>query len=127
MVGADKGVVVSVRITKDLMDRIDRVANESGLGRTAWITAVWARAAHEGAFAPQGEGGAPTGVIISVRVTQSLRASIETAAKASKRTLMDWIRAVWSRAANEGAFAPQGGTDAMSRNRTASKRRGAPK
>lgn len=62
--------------------------------------------------------------VVSVRVRQQLKDAIDRAADESGLGLMDWIRAVWARAANEGAFAPQGGKDAKSRNRTARKGRG---
>ena len=46
---------------------------------------------------------------INVRVTPELKRACEVAAKRSHLTLPDWVRAVFARAANEGAFAPRKG------------------
>ncbi len=44
---------------------------------------------------------------LQIRITPQQRRAVETAAKRSGMTLSDWIRAVLTRAANEGAFAPR--------------------
>lgn len=44
---------------------------------------------------------------LQIRVTPAQRETIDTAAERSGLTLSDWIRAVLTRAANEGAFAPK--------------------
>jgi len=49
----DKVVVVSLRITPALKAMVDGAAKRSGLGINDWLRAVLARAANEGAFAPE--------------------------------------------------------------------------
>ncbi len=48
-------------------------------------------------------------VVLSVRMTPSLKQAVDEAASRSGLTVLDWIRAVLARAANEGAFAPRKG------------------
>jgi hypothetical protein len=52
MLGTEKAVVVSVRMTPELKRMVDEAATRSGLGLMDWLRAVLARAANEGAFAP---------------------------------------------------------------------------
>ena len=52
MVGSEKAVVVSLRMTPELKKMVDEAATRSGLGLMDWLRAVLARAANEGAFAP---------------------------------------------------------------------------
>ncbi len=53
MLGPEKAVVVSLRMTPDLKKMVDEAATRSGLGLMDWLRAVVARAANEGAFAPR--------------------------------------------------------------------------
>jgi hypothetical protein len=46
-------------------------------------------------------------VVVSVRLTPELKAAVDAAAERSGLGLMDWVRGVLARAANEGAFAPR--------------------
>ncbi len=49
----EKGFVLSVRVTDELKDRIDRAAKRAALTMPDWTRAVLARAVNEGAFAPR--------------------------------------------------------------------------
>jgi hypothetical protein len=46
-------------------------------------------------------------IVLSVRMTETLKRRIDQAALRSGLTTLDWLRAVLARAANEGAFAPR--------------------
>ncbi len=48
-------------------------------------------------------------IVLSVRLTPTLKRFVDDAASASGLTTLDWIRAVLARAANEGAFGPRRG------------------
>ena len=48
-------------------------------------------------------------VVVSLRMTPKLKKMVDLASRRSGLGLMDWIRAVLARAANEGAFAPRKG------------------
>ena len=47
-------------------------------------------------------------VVMSLRITPTLKAMVDAAAKRSGLGLNDWLRAVMALAANQGAFAPKG-------------------
>ena len=49
-------------------------------------------------------------VVVSLRMTPTLKKMVDRAARKSGLGFMDWVRAVLARAANEGAFAPRKGT-----------------
>lgn len=56
-------------------------------------------------------------IVLSVRITPTLKEAVDRVADRSGLTTLDWIRAVLARAANEGAFGPRkrGGRDARKR------------
>ena len=48
-------------------------------------------------------------VVVSLRMTPTLKRIVDRTARKSGLGLNDWMRAVLARAANEGAFAPRKG------------------
>ena len=48
-------------------------------------------------------------VVVSLRMTPTLKKMVDRSARKSGLGMMDWIRAVLARAANEGAFTPRKG------------------
>ena len=48
-------------------------------------------------------------VVVSLRMTPTLKKMVDRVARKSGLGFMDWVRAVLARAANEGAFAPRKG------------------
>jgi hypothetical protein len=50
----EKGHIMSVRLTDELRERIDRAAEKAALTTADWVRSVLALAANQGAFAPGG-------------------------------------------------------------------------
>lgn len=57
-------------------------------------------------------------IVLSVRLTPTLKRVVDEAADQSGLTTLDWIRAVLARAANEGAFVPRKGAEYGRRRKT---------
>jgi hypothetical protein len=54
----EKGHIMSVRLTDELRERIDRAAEKAALTTADWVRSVLALAANQGAFAPRRTHGA---------------------------------------------------------------------